>query len=131
MKNKQGVRGARRLLACQTGLTLILAIASAVFGGWVAAQSAALGGLVSIIPNAYFAWKVFQYQGARAARKIVNSLYQGEAIKIFLTLVLFALVFVLFSVKPLLFFMTYIVVQMVFWFAPLIFDNKHNRPESD
>ncbi|WP_242602014.1 F0F1 ATP synthase subunit I [Legionella yabuuchiae] len=131
MKNKQGMRGARRLLACQTGLTLIITIAAALWGGGHAAQSAFLGGLVSVIPNAYFAWKVFQYQGARAARKIVNSLYKGEAIKIFLTLILFALVFVLFSLKPLLFFITYIVVQMVFWFAPIIFDNKQNRPESD
>ena len=101
-----------------------------LFSGMLAAISAGLGGLVSIVPNAYFARKLFQYQGARAARQIVNNFYKGEAMKLLLTVALFAMVFKWFNIVPWVFFVVYIVTQMVFWFSPLIF-NHQNRPESD
>jgi ATP synthase protein I len=131
VKNKRGYQGAKRLLLCQFLLTASLAVLSLVFMGVVAAQSVLLGGMVSVVPNAYFARKLFQYQGARAARQIVNSFYSGEALKLALTFVLFAIVFKFFKIVPLVFFAAYILAQMVFWFAPLIFDNNWNRPESD
>ncbi|WP_237758321.1 F0F1 ATP synthase subunit I [Legionella londiniensis] len=131
MKNPQRLRGVRRLFAWQLGMALLLGMIAAVSFGTKAGLSALLGGLVSVIPNAIFAWKLFQYQGARAARQIVNSFYKGEALKITLSAVLFALVFIFFAVVPLIFFAAFIAAQMVFWFAPLIFDNKLNRPKSD
>jgi ATP synthase protein I len=124
VRNKQGILGAKRLLTCQVLLTAVVSILIVAMYGLSAGKSAALGGLVSIIPNAYFAWVVFRFQGAKSARKIVNSLYKGEAVKLLLTFVLFGLVFAYVPIKPLAFFLTYIVVQMVYWFAPLIFDNK-------
>lgn len=131
VKNQQGLRGARRLFIGQLGVSILIAIALTCFAGTKAGLSAILGGLVSAIPNAVFAIKLFQYQGARAAKQIVNSFYIGEVLKIILSIVLFALVFIFFKIVPLVFFATYIVVQMMVWFAPLIFDNKQNRPESD
>lgn len=131
MKNKRGYQGAKRLLLCQFLLTASLALLALIFMGAVAAQSVLLGGMVSVVPNAYFAKKLFRHQGARAARQIVNSFYSGEALKLALTFVLFAIVFKFFKIIPLVFFAAYIVVQMVFWFAPLIFDNNRNGPESD
>ena len=92
-----------------------------LFSTMVAGVSAILGGLVSIVPTAYFARKLFRYQGAHAARQIINSFYKGEALKIALTIILFALVFKFFNIIPLVFFAVYIMAQMVFWFAPLIF----------
>lgn len=131
VKNKRGLQGAKRLLTCQLGITAFMAAISVFVAGPGAAFSAMLGGVVSIVPNACFAWSVFRYQGAKAAKKIVNGLYKGEAMKIALSLILFALVFAFFQIKPIVFFVTYILAQMVFWFAPLIFDNQQNRPESD
>lgn len=130
MKNQQGEQGAKRLLQCQLGLTILLATIAILFLGVMAAISALLGGLVSIVPNAYFARKLFQYQGARAARQIVNGFYKGEAMKLLLTVTLFAVVFKWFNIIPLVFFLVFIMTQMVFWFSPLIFNNQ-NRPESD
>jgi ATP synthase protein I len=63
------------------------------------AYSTLLGGLISAIPGAYFAYKAFQFRGARVADKMVASLFKGEAIKLALTAAGFALVFS--SVKPL------------------------------
>lgn len=96
-----------------------------------ASASALLGGLVYIIPSAYFAFKLFKYQGARAARQIVNSFYKGEAAKIFLSMLLFTLVFALCRVNPLAFFTSYILLLMTHWISPWIIVNKQNRPESD
>ena len=120
MKNQRGLQGARRLLICQLSITVLFAAIALLLSSTTAAMSALLGGMVSIVPTAYFAIKLFRYQGARAARQIVNSFYKGEALKLILTIVLFALVFKFFNIIPLVFFATYIVVQMMFWFAPLI-----------
>lgn len=131
VKNKQGIQGAYRLLAYQLVVTILLAMVAIVISGKRDAGSVVLGGLVCIVPNAYFAKKLFQHQGARAAKQIVKNFYKGEAMKLFLTVALFALVFKFFSINPLLFFVAYMVVQLIFWFAPLIVNNKQYRPESD
>ncbi|MGL6028481.1 MAG: ATP synthase subunit I [Legionella sp.] len=125
--NKQlNKRGFMRLWLVQLGLTLVIAGFCAGVYGINAAISAVLGGLVCILPNVLFAFKLFKYQGARAARQIVNSFYKGEALKIFLSIFLFTAVFVFYRVTPLAFFGTYIVIQITHWFAPWII-NKQNR----
>lgn len=130
--NKQlNRRGIIRLWLAQIAITLIIAAICAILFNANAATSALLGGMVCIIPNAYFASRVFKYQGARAAKQIVNSFYKGEALKIILSIFLFTAVFVLCRITPLAFFASYILVLMTHWFAPWIIVNKLNRPESD
>ena len=65
----------------------------------VAAYSILLGGFISIVPNGYFAWKVFRFRGAQNTALIVKSFYAGETGKLIMTGVLFALVFA--GIKPL------------------------------
>lgn len=65
----------------------------------VAAWSAGLGGVISILPNAYFAHCVFRHAGARSIEKVVRSAYQGELVKLLMMGAGFALVFAL--VEPL------------------------------
>lgn len=120
-----------RLWLVQLGITACLAIFCALVFNMNSAYSVILGGLVCIIPNAYFAIKVFKYQGARAAKQIVNGFYKGEALKIIISILLFTAVFVLCRITPLAFFASYIIVLMTHWFAPWIIVNKQNRPESD
>ena len=130
--NKQlSKRGIVRLWLVQLGTTLIFAALCALVSGANAASSALLGGMVCIVPNAYFARKLFKYQGARSAKQIVNSFYKGEAIKIILSVILFSAVFAWVKITPLAFFASYIMILMTHWFAPLIIVNKQNRPESD
>lgn len=131
MKDRLGVAGVKRLLKTQLLSTLVISLLLLLFFGKKEGVSALLGGLVALVPSILFAKQMFRYQGARAARQIVKSFYLGEALKILLTAILFTLVFVLYKVAPLAFFFTYIVVLMNYWFAPLIFANKQNRPESD
>lgn len=121
VKNKYGLQGVRRFLLIQLCALALLILAAAAYKGSVGALSALLGGLVNIIPSVYFAMKLFQYHGARAARKILKGFYQGEALKICLSAILFALVFIVFNVIPWVFFAAYISLQLLMWFAPLIF----------
>ena len=130
--NKQlNKRGIIRLWIIQLATTLCIAGFFLIAYDIKASASALLGGLVYIIPSAYFASKLFKYQGARAARQIVNSFYKGEAAKIFLSMLLFTLVFALCRVTPLAFFTSYILLLMTHWISPWIIVNKQNRPESD
>ena len=89
--------------------------------GDVAGYSGLCGGLIAWLPNLYFAHKAFRFSGARAAQAIVRSFYAGEAGKLVLTAVLFALVFA--GVKPLDaadLFGVFLLTQLVNWFAPLL-----------
>ncbi len=131
VKDKLGISGVRRMLGIQLFTSVLISLVLLLIFGAKEAVSAMLGGMVAIIPSALFARKLFRYQGARAARQIVKSFYIGEAVKIASSVILFALVFILFKITPLAFFFTYIVVLMSYWFAPLIFANRRNRPESD
>ena len=103
----------------------MIACIAAWVNGATSGYSAALGGLVCVVPNAYFARALFLHGGARAAKQIVNGFYRGEALKLMLSAALFTLVFKCFKVDPPGFFVAYIAAQMMFWFAPLIVVNKH------
>ncbi|MEN9465838.1 MAG: hypothetical protein RL217_2019 [Pseudomonadota bacterium] len=81
-----------RIILLQLSLALIAAIIAGLHSG-VAALSALLGGLACALPNAYFIWRAFRFQGASQARKVVVALYQGEAWKFFLTALIFVTVF--------------------------------------
>lgn len=121
MKNQRDIW---YLLLIQLGVSVLIALTALVLSGQIAFWSAILGGLVCVVPNVYFAKKLFRYTGARAARKIVNSFYQGEALKLLLTIGLFVLVFKLVKIIPWLFFAAFMAAQIVFWFVPLISNIK-------
>ena len=59
----------------------------------VVAYSVFSGGLIAIVPQAYFAVLAFRWRGARTASAIARSSYVGEVGKFLLSVVGFALVF--------------------------------------
>ncbi|HDZ58346.1 MAG TPA: hypothetical protein ENI17_02455 [Pseudomonas xinjiangensis] len=87
------------VLLSQAAMTGLVALALWFFQGHIAGYSGLLGGLIALLPNSYFAYRVYRYSGARSARAIVSELYSGEAGKLILTAALF--VWVLLAVKPL------------------------------
>jgi ATP synthase protein I len=66
--------------------------------GQVSAVSVLCGGLVAILPQAYFAARAFRWRGASAARQIARASYAGEIGKFILSVAGFALVFA--AVRP-------------------------------
>jgi ATP synthase protein I len=111
---------------------VVILLAAAVLYGWrgpVSGYSGLCGGLIAWLPNLYFAHKAFRFSGARAAQSIVRSFYAGEAGKLILTAVLFALTFVV--VKPLeapVLFGVFVLALSVGWFAPLLMRTRLSRP---
>jgi len=64
----------------------------------VFAWSLAAGGLIAIIPQAYFARLAFRWRGAKSARAVARSSYAGEIGKFLLSVAGFAVVFA--TVRP-------------------------------
>ncbi|MBA6413653.1 ATP synthase subunit I [Parahaliea sp. F7430] len=76
---------------------IVLLPLSLLLGAWNInlGYSALCGGLVAILPQAYFAAQTFRYSGARSARVIARSSYTGEVVKFLLNAVGFAAIFIL------------------------------------
>ncbi|MDT8398171.1 MAG: F0F1 ATP synthase subunit I [Pseudomonadales bacterium] len=88
-----------KVIVTQFCTSITAAMACLVLVDRTAAYSVLLGGLISTVPNGYFARKAFKYRGARYTPEIVKSFYAGETGKMVMTAGLFALVFA--GVRPL------------------------------
>lgn len=109
----------QRLLLAQLAVVALLSLLGAWLSGIPGAASASTGGLVAFLPNAFFAWRVFRYQGARYSRAIINGFYRAEAGKFGLTAALFTLVFIAVPPSnPTFFFGAYVVTLFVHWLGP-------------
>lgn len=86
-----------KVILAQLAMTGFISVISLLFSGTTMAFSVLLGGLISALPNSYFALHAFKYSGARNADKIVRGFIRGELGKIVMTVVLFALSFSLIS----------------------------------
>jgi ATP synthase protein I len=78
----------------------VLVFASLALYSWnpVVAQSTLLGGLIAVVPQAWFTHMVFRRRGARAATQIARTSYAAEVGKFLMSIAGFALVFAL--VRP-------------------------------
>ena len=84
-----------KVIIAQLAVTVFIAVLSLLISGIVLAYSALLGGLISAVPNSYFALHAFRFQGARNAQNVVKGFIRGELGKIIITVMLFALSFTL------------------------------------
>ena len=78
--------------------TLVLVCLPLLAYDAVVAWSLAAGGLVAIIPQAYFAHRAFRWRGATSARAMARASYAGEIGKFLLSVAGFAAVFA--AVRP-------------------------------
>ena len=87
-----------RITLAQCALLLLFGMGVWLLLGKVSAISVLCGGLIAILPQAYFAVLAFRWRGAKVAQQIARSSYAGEIGKFFLSVAGFALVFAL--VRP-------------------------------
>lgn len=111
---------AKRIWYSQLILVVIVAIVLVTYANVLAAKSALLAGLVFLIPSRLFLAKFFQQRAELTARQVVKQLYLGEFLKIVATFGLLAVVLVWVPIAGLPFFLTYLALQTVYWFALLI-----------
>lgn len=107
-------------LYIQAIVILCITILLSILTSKVVVLSFLWGGIICIVPNAYFAYKFFAKTGAQAARQIIAAFYVGEMVKFIITIALFLIVFKFFNTNKLAIFIGYIVAQITFWVTALI-----------
>lgn len=108
-----------RVLYAQVLMALLVTSGYGLIEGWQAMLSPLMGGLVAIIPNLYFAYKIYLAR-AQEPQGIVRAFYTGETIKLLLTGALFALVIQIPGISFLALLASFAAVLSVFWFALLL-----------
>ncbi|GAB4357327.1 MAG: ATP synthase subunit I [Methylohalobius sp. ZOD2] len=108
-----------RILYMQAAVLAVVFLGVLAGFGWQAAKSAALGGMIALIPNAYFALRISRSEG-KSPRQVVRGFYLGEIVKLALTAALFFLVLRLPGIVFLPLFAGFSAVLGVFWFALLL-----------
>ncbi|SHK12861.1 ATP synthase protein I [Marinobacter antarcticus] len=109
-------------------VVLVLVSLAFLLRGQVSGYSALLGGLIFLLPHGYFALKAFRYTGARSAKKIISSFYQGESGKLILCAILFTVVFK--WIQPLdvaALFLTFAIMLVANWFTPFLVNSTQRR----
>ncbi len=120
-----------KVLAVQIGLGAALAAALWGFVGEVAAYSALLGCLASVLPNSFLALRIAVSRRDPGAKSLVRAAYIGEIGKLALTVLLFSIVFVV--VRPLAaapFFAGFVVTTMVPLLGLLIRDEETSKQDT-
>jgi len=89
-----------------------------ISGDALAVKSALLGGMIAVVPNALFAFKIIQITGA-PSKSIEKAFYWGEFIKLLSTGLLFGIVIVYVKISFLPLMLVFTAVLSVFWFSLL------------
>lgn len=114
--------GALKLVLLQFAITLLISVICGIFKNKTCAISLLIGGGIGIVGTGFMALCVFSYQGARAAKQIVKHFYRGEALKLLLTAILFAITFItVANIEPLALLGGFILVQSCYWVSPWLF----------
>jgi len=122
VKNEQGLRGVKQLAMIQIALALVMARLADVVYGLNGVLSVLLGGVIYALPHACFGWMMFKRFKTAHINQYLKRVYRGEATKVVLTIVLFALVFCLFKcIVPWVLLASFLIVQGTIWITPWIF----------
>jgi ATP synthase protein I len=105
-----------KVLYSQALMVVVITMIFLWVGGWKSALSPMLGGGIALVPNLFFAFKVYLARNLQA-QDMVNAFYVGETIKLLLTAALFTIVLQFPSIDFVRLLIGYIAVLSVFWFA--------------
>jgi len=113
-----------RLVAFQLLFLLIVALVSTVSFSVNTGFSVLAGGITFLLPNFIFVWMAFAHAGARQSKKVVRGFYVGEAMKLFLTVILFVVFLKYTTLSLAAFYISFALLVVSQWLAPLFFYNK-------
>jgi len=101
-----------RILLTEGGLITLVALASWLHEPLLG-RAVLAGGLIFLLPHAWFAWRALRHRGARAAREVMQDFYRAEAGKFLLTGAGFAVAFAHFgSAQAAVLLIAYIALQI-------------------
>ncbi len=112
-----------RLAAAQAAVVVLAAAISGAAGGRGPAAASILGGVACLVPQTWFAWRVFRVGPGDPPRAMLAAFYQGEVVKLALVAIVLITIFRAWPQVPLApLVLTFIAVQAVHWFAPLLLE---------
>jgi ATP synthase protein I len=115
----------RQIAKTQT-LILLVAVVILVPLDTTISFSVLIGGMIQIVPQAYFSSLAFRYTGAQQAPKIVRAIQKGASGKLLITAVLFGLSFYfLDALDARVLFLAYCIMIIVQWFCAAKAVNEH------
>jgi len=86
------------------------------------------GSFIFIIPNAFFVWHSYKYTGPKNSKQVVGSMYRGQAIKLVLTFLMFALMLKEIPIeKPWIVFLSYALNAVMHLLMSLIVLKNHQN----
>ena len=102
----------------QLAITLAVSFGFMLGSGAAAGLAALAGGLINVLANLYFAWRVFAC-ARRTPKQMVRDFYMGEAVKLLMTAALFALAIAVFELAFVPLLTAFVAGLLVFWLALL------------
>jgi ATP synthase protein I len=122
MPNRNAATEARqsafRFIAAQVCVLAVVVILAWLGWNGFVARSASLGGLASVLPSAYFAWRIFSRVDARMMKQMVRSFFINELVKLLLSVILVITFIKCFVVSMPAFFAGFVLTQLGFWVSP-------------
>jgi len=113
----QARRTAYSIVVWQAVTTAVVALASWVIAGGLAAMSAFIGGSISTLASLAMALLAFRRGTSADAMSAVRGFFAGEAAKLATVVVLFVVVLRTLKVSPLAMFAAYVATFFVYWVA--------------
>jgi len=110
---------AYNIVLAQAGMALALAVVCTFTWGWSTAGAALTGAAIGVVTNLYMAVRLFGNGAVRPAEQVLQRFYSAEAVKIVMTVGLFALAIGAFKVAFLPLIVGYSLTLMVYWLALL------------
>lgn len=110
---------AYNIVLAQAGVALALVVICTTVWGWATASAALTGAAIGVVTNLYMAVRIFGGGAVRPAEQALQRFYSAEAVKIAMTVGLFALAIGAFKVAFLPLIVGYSLTLMVYWLALL------------
>ena len=107
------------IVLAQAVIALALAVVCTVAWGWSTAGAALAGAAIGVVTNLYMAVRIFGNGAVRPAEQALQRFFSAEAVKIAMTVGLFALAIGAFKVAFLPLIVGYSLTLMVYWLALL------------
>lgn len=122
---KKSQKSGLNLLAFQLLFVLLMALILTVFFSVKSGYSGLAGGITFLLPNCIFVLMAFTYAGASKSRLIVRNFFAGEAIKLFLTVILLAVFLKYASLSFAAFYISFALLVTSQWLAPFFFNDNN------
>ncbi len=111
-----------RLVGLQLLIVLLIALILTVFFSVESGYSGLAGGITFLLPNFIFVLMAFAHAGASKAKLVVRGFFAGEAIKLFLTVILFTVFLKYGSLSLTAFYISFALLVISQWLAPFFFN---------